>query len=50
MPVPEIEKQKGIDKAFKDMEDDVIQKHKLDEGHKGWRTWGWVKNKWAGST
>jgi hypothetical protein len=43
MPVPEIEKQKIIDKAFKDMEDDVIQKHKAY----GWRTWGWVKNKWA---
>jgi hypothetical protein len=50
MPVPEIEKQKIIDKAFNDMEDDVIQKHNPNVGRSSWRTWGWVKNKWAATT
>ena len=47
MPVPEIEKTKIIDKAFKDMEIEVIQKHNPDVGKVTWRTWGWAKNKWA---
>jgi len=50
MPVPEFEKLQVIDKIFEQMEATVTYKHTPDGGHRGWRAWGWVKNKWDGTT